>query len=295
MTISFHSIRVLIYLSCLVLLVSCESLDGDFRSLDPDLPGMEPEIFAEGIISKEGSNEFSICFAPDLREILFSRREPGKSNQIMHMRITEDGWSDPVPFMYAQECFEFEPYISPDGKYLFYGSKRPVNEGDTLNWFPDIWMCEKSNSGWSGPIHYSTGMMYLSMTNTGRIYFTGFPATMDSQHVAYQDSLYAEFIKLSDSINYLPFAGHPLIGPDEEFLIYDSQTDTDNKDIYISFKDGSGNWTMGHKMQNEINTEMDECCSMLSPDNKFLFFAREGDIYWISAEIIKQHKPAYLK
>jgi len=146
-------------LTVIIIFCACQSVDNDLLLLDPHQPGLEPEVFAEGIISTEESVEFSICFAPDLSEILFSRRSPDEPNQIMSIKKTSEGWANPEPFKYAFNCFEFEPYISPDNRYLLYGSKRPVPGSDSLSWFPDIWICEKNDTGWTAPRHYRTGMM----------------------------------------------------------------------------------------------------------------------------------------
>jgi hypothetical protein len=42
-------------------------------------------------------------------------------------------------------------------------------------------------------------------------------------------------------------------------------------------------------MGDKINVSR-EMCPSLSPDGRFLFFSRDGDIYWVDAEIIQDIK-----
>jgi len=39
-----------------------------------------------------------------------------------------------------------------------------------------------------------------------------------------------------------------------------------------------------------VNTEANENCPILSPDDSFLFFTRAGDVYWVDAEIFRSLK-----
>ena len=61
-------------------------------------------------------------------------------------------------------------------------------------------------------------------------------------------------------------------------------------DLYISFKDANGQWTKSKTMGNTINTKGYEFCPFVTADGKYLFFSRDGDIYWVDAKIINQVK-----
>jgi hypothetical protein len=39
-------------------------------------------------------------------------------------------------------------------------------------------------------------------------------------------------------------------------------------------------------MGNEINTTGYEFCPFVTDDGKYLFFSRDGDIYWVDAKVI---------
>ena len=72
-------------------------------------------------------------------------------------------------------------------------------------------------------------------------------------------------------------------------------------DIFISFKDRTGNWTEAKNMGPRINSDMHELCPNVTADRKYLFFNRnhgeKGDlrIFWVSAKIIDDMKSEELK
>ena len=79
------------------------------------------------------------------------------------------------------------------------------------------------------------------------------------------------------------------ISPDEQYIIYCAERpDGYGKgDLFISFKDGKGQWQAAKNMGNAVNTSGYEFCPFVSADGKHLFFSRDGDIYWVDAQVIK--------
>ncbi len=57
-------------------------------------------------------------------------------------------------------------------------------------------------------------------------------------------------------------------------------------DLFISFKDEKGQWKEAKNMSKIINTPGYEFCPFVSADGKYLFFSRDGDIYWVDAKVI---------
>ena len=51
----------------------------------------------------------------------------------------------------------------------------------------------------------------------------------------------------------------------------------------------NGAWTKAIAFGEEFNKKRD-MCAFVSFDNKYLFFAREGDIYWVKTTIIQDLK-----
>ena len=103
--------------------------------------------------------------------------------------------------------------------------------------------------------------------------------------------------KLGPEINTERGEYNAMISPDGDYIIFTSHGFEDHYgagDLYISFRKEDGNWAQSINMGPTINTEFFEYCPSVSPDGKYFFFTsnKKGteDIYWVSAEIIKQLK-----
>jgi len=82
-------------------------------------PGNIPEIFAPNIIST-GMSEINAVFTPDFKEFYYSIRMP--NGQLVIMVLKNDGskWSAPEVASFSGEYPEADPFITADGKYLYY-------------------------------------------------------------------------------------------------------------------------------------------------------------------------------
>lgn len=90
---------------------------------------------------------------------------------------------------------------------------------------------------------------------------------------------------------------HPLIAPDESWIIFDSKQHGGfgNGDYFIVFKNRDGTWSEPVNMGEKINCKNQNARTRLSNDGKYLFFSRHGDIYWISIKIIEELRQKDIK
>ena len=95
-------------------------IDGEYR---------EPERLGPEVNSTE--NQFNAFIAPDERYLILCTgdREDslGGTDYYVVFRSDDDRWSDPVnlgPAVNTPGAGEFSPYVSPDGRYLFFMSTR---------------------------------------------------------------------------------------------------------------------------------------------------------------------------
>jgi Tol biopolymer transport system component len=94
-------------------------------------------------------------------------------------------------------------------------------------------------------------------------------------------------------------SAHPLISPDERFLVFDAYGPdalggSGDDDFYISVRLEDGTWSEpAHLM--EISTAGANMTASLSPDGKYLFYYANHDIYWVSAEILEPYLAALRK
>jgi len=275
-------------------------LTDDYFGLTP--PGLTPKIFAPGIVSTEYGRNFAGTFSPEGNEFFFTRGKTGPDQRIWHMIRADGVWSEPRLAPFAAGIFEFEPFISPDGKKLFFGSRRPKPGSSQPNNRAEIWVAYKVAAGWGEPRYLDplindAAPMYMSAASNGTLYFTSNSGERGLYSSALSAGQYLAPVRLPEEINSL-FAVHPYIAPDESYLIFDAKPrDNPEKDgdLYISFKNKGGSWTPASKLESPVNSSANEIAASVSPDGRFLFFEsdRSGTmcIYWVDARILKAFRP----
>jgi hypothetical protein len=67
---------------------------------------------------------------------------------------------------------------------------------------------------------------------------------------------------------------HPFIASDESYLIFDSELENGNNDIYISFRQKDGSWGAAINLGDKINTKYSEGSGSVTSDGKYFFFKR---------------------
>ncbi|MCP5102719.1 MAG: hypothetical protein GY950_05050 [bacterium] len=270
-------------------------LKGPYLGQTP--PGKKKKIFVVGIVSEKDSVSFAGTFSPDGKEYFFTWRKPGVTQGVKYMKMEKGTWSKPQPAPFSYDCFEYEPHIAPDGKRLFYGSRRPLPGKTEVSRRSHIWYVDKTESGWSEPHYFGGEMMYISVDNEGTVYYTGIPADRAPtksgiflKRLNKKTGEYGPPEKLGPPVNYLR-AAHPFIAPDGSYLIVDARTPAKpDSDFYICFRKSDGSWTKAVNMGGLINTDGGEMCASVSPDGKYLFVSsyknESCNIDWIDASVI---------
>ncbi len=97
---------------------------------------------------------------------------------------------------------------------------------------------------------------------------------------------------LGAPINTQSYEGDPCIAPDGHFLVFNSGRGGRSADLYVSFRDGKGNWGTPINLGDPFNSSDHEYGAHLSPDGKYLFFtrhsAKENGIYWVAASAVEK-------
>lgn len=269
------------------------ALSGPYLGQKP--PGLTPEIFAPGIVSKEG-DQGRLFIAGDGSEIIYWERDAVGRMRIISI-LREDGvWSEPKALPFSKEHINNEPCLSPDGKKLFFVSNRPLSETGEAEKFPDIWMVEKAAGTWGKPANLGNPVNRLDIavqpfyTVDDKLYFGGQAADGSSRgiYVSHRDDgVFSEPETLDTGIFDRQVSG-PCVSPDGRVLIVHARKDGGfgNWDLYASFRD-EGRWGSLVNLGPAINTEAPEAGASFSPDGEYLFFSRGGDVYWISAKILE--------
>jgi ankyrin repeat protein len=255
-------------------------------------PESEPRLFAPDIVSNPDGdvNHGGITFSPDGMEIYWNLQKT-----ILMMKLENGQWTEPVvaPFANKDGAYSDDnPFISPDGKRLFFTSTRP---GAVSERKENIWFTEKTSSGWSEPKPVSAEVNALplhwgiSVSSPGTLYFGGTGQESYGRADIYCSRLvkgvYTKPVNLGPVINGKGLDHCPYIAPDESYLIYAKESET-GPGFFISFKDKAGRWTPPVKLSGDF----EGVCPLISPDGKFFFF-NGGGIFWTSAKFIEALRP----
>jgi len=268
-------------------------------------PGLNPEVFAPGVVSTSKS-ELNCVFSPDGDEVYFTEWKAG-ANTIMMMKRKDGRWSKRTVASFSGQYSDVDPYITADGKRLYFSSTRP-SSGTGKPKDSDLWYVEKTaDDVWGEPVRLEEPNTagkddyYTSISENGTLYFSIFEGRGDAGDI-YRSRLvggeYTPAERIEYSISTRSNEHDPFIATDESYLIFTSDRPggLGKGDLYISFQADDGTWTEPKNMGEKINSSGYDYCAMLSADGKYLFFTRnvnrQGDIYWVDAKIIEELKPS---
>ena len=297
--------RMMMVVSWLVLATGISSaqesavpkLTGPYLGQKP--PETTPEVFAPGIVSRDGG-QYELLMASDHHEIIFCERESAHNTfRLISITSTDGQWSAPTAIPFSLDYINNEPTLSPDGKRLFFVSNRPIPPNKEAEKLPDIWVSEKVDGRWGEPRNVgapvntpdievqpycpSDSILYFCRQAEGvrGIYQASFAQGRFSSPV------------LLDLDTALGRISGPCISPDNTTLIVHAMVESgaNNWDLFVSFRDRAGKWGKFVSVGASINTEKGESDATFSPDGKYLFFTREGDIYWVAASVIEASRP----
>ena len=320
----------------LIVLISCKpkseikerSLpNGDYFSQVADTTA---QIFAEGIVSK-GYQELNAVFSPDGKEFYYTIADPWRGFYAIMVYSQDDNknWIGPEVASFSGKYPDADPYITSDNKKLYFISKRPVDDTSTEQKDFDIWVVNRTDTGWSDAIRLDTiintpkNEYYVSATDDGSIFYSseyeGGMGYGDIYEAKLKDGKY-EIVNLGEAINSQMGEGDPYVSPDGNMIIFMGWGRKDglgDGDLYISFKK-DGIWQKAQNLGPQINSPSFEYCPMMSPDGNYFFWTSYrsspfinpdgydytsyierlessdnglGNVYWINADVLATFKP----
>ncbi len=144
-------------------------------------PG-KPRIFSEELRGRY--NIGPACLSPDGKSLYFtrnyneggSRKKKGESDKygIFIAHKSAGKWNNITEFEYNNPAYKLAyPFISGDGKYLFFSSDMKGTYGKS-----DLFMCENVDGKWSEPVNLgpvvnsASSEVYPFLHSSGRLYFS---------------------------------------------------------------------------------------------------------------------------
>ncbi|MBU0495161.1 MAG: hypothetical protein KKA73_17620 [Chloroflexi bacterium] len=271
----------------LVLPTATPQLEGPYLGQEP--PGMEPKIFAPGIVSDPDFMEYSGAFSPDGSEYYFHRVSGNSRPRLLFTKVVDDKWTAPEDLAASAGYGAFEPYVTFDNRRLYFIWEHPVPSGQPSE-LPAYFFVERTQDGWSKPTYAGQGM-FVSSSRDGQLYTTD----MSSRET--DGKTYLARITVTDGLftNYerLPIPtrrgsqAHPCIALDESYILFDVES---GHHLFVSFKSADGTWGEAIDLTRHGFDPM-AGGAYISPDGKYLFFGRGGDIWWVDIRVVENLRP----
>ena len=274
------------------------------------LPAAAPVAtkFAPDVIS-DAREQWRITFTPDGMTAYFASSAaffPVSRQATIFLSQREGaGWTAPRTASFSGTHSDIDPFITADGRRLYFSSIRPVNgvaRGDV-----DIWYVDRTPNGWSEPVRLGDEVntpadeLYPSADVAGNLYFASGPAVprpggnFDIYRALRTGAGFAPRVPLPSTVNTTPVAGgglqdawefNPEISADGRTLIFTSLRPGGHGlgDLYIS-TGRDGGWSPARNLGPAVNSAADEYHPTLSRDRRTLYFVRRsplpGDFYRI--------------
>jgi Tol biopolymer transport system component len=256
--------------------------------------------FQPRVVAKTDTEESMMTVSPDGSEIFW-----GVSREWFPMSRVSEIWTAqlrgsrwwPKRADFSTGFSDGDPFVSHDGKQIFFVSVRPV--GRPRKDF-DIYVVDRTAAGYSparnlgAAVNSPEDELYPSMAGDGTLYFasdrSGTWKTYRAKRAADGSYPAAELlpatINAEGSWNFNPF-----ITEDGTTLIFTSQRPGGGGkgDIWAAKMTPSGEFGTARNLGPRVNTAEDEFHATLSPDQRALFFVRRtsgpganAELYWIS-------------
>ena len=252
---------------------------------DSAKPLARATLFAPGIIST-GDYESHPTFTPEGHEMYFLKMAPDFSRWTIFVSRYKDGrWSRPEVAPFSGQYQDADPYITADGKHFYFISDRPVEASGERQSHHDIWVMDKTDSGWSVPRHLpvpinsDTDEFYPIALKNGTLYFGSQRKEANGvgdiyRAVSQKDSTYA-VENLGLPVNTGAGEYEAFVTEDERLMLLAITRRPDSLgdiDLYVSHKQADGKWSAPVNLGPEINSTARELSPKLTPNGKYLIW-----------------------
>lgn len=288
-------------LFCSVVEHSCYADDSvPWQYFGAEAPGKVPVLFAPEVFP-QSNRYFGVSFSVDGKECFYGvgYRNGDKFQEEIRWVHYEDGaWSPHQVLLSVEQQNYVDPFLSFDGKRLYFISTRPLQNGKRSF---DIWYLLRPGDGWSEPVNVgppvsteNANEFYVSMTSEKTLYFGSNKANPKNFDLYAsrlgEDGVYQDPERLRGRVNTPHYEADVFVMPDESAVIFCSSGRDGGMgrgDLHVSFRDEDGVWSEALNLGVDVNTEYHEFAPSVSPDGKYLFFSRGSKgLMWVDASLI---------
>ncbi len=238
----------------------------------------QPQLLAPGVVSRP-FQELNAALSPDQNLLFFTLADATRSHYTLLLvrRLDNGQWSTPQVAPFSGTYADADPAFSPDGKRLYFISRRPRAgaKADAKDF--NIWYVERLADSWGEPVDLGSDLntagdeFYVSVTQAGVVY-----TSREGKVIrAIPKGSGFEIETLGEAVNApKTYNGDAVVSADESVLVFTSwgrKEGLGEGDLYASFK-VNGTWTAARNVGAPINSEANEYCPMLSADGQYFFF-----------------------
>lgn len=246
--------------------------------------------------SDRSQSEYGITFSPDAREAYFTRQGGGRRGrpQIFVSRFAEDAWAraEPAPFSTG---WEESPFLTPDGRRLFYSSRRDVPGWGPVRGNNNLWVVERTEGAWGeprplpgdvnrprvdeddAPARSESGPVLLP---SGEILYWTTESLEWAADLYVADQVEGRFVNPRPlRLNTSGAESNPAVSPDGRVLVFQAYRESDaigEQDLYLSERTEFG-WSTPRLITEPINSAASDGYPSFSPDGRYFFFATDRD------------------
>jgi hypothetical protein len=231
-------------------------------------------------------NQAGLVFSPDGKTAYWVAwngvwgGDPTSPRTIFSSQLEGGRWSEPETVPFSGNYAEDDPFVSPDGQWLYFVSERPADSGDE-NRDGDIW-----RYGLTEPhrlerlsVNSEAAEYSPSVTTSGALYFASSRAGGQGQGDLYRAAPSADGFMSPDAVgaavNSVTGEWNLWVAADESELLFEASSRATNVsvpgDIYYSWQTESG-WTAAVPVSS-LNSAGSDLLPRLHPDGETLYYA----------------------
>lgn len=197
---------------------------------------------------------------------------------IFTSRYERGEWTTPTAMAFSGKHSDSDPFVSPDGEWLYFVSDRP--NGDAAGADDNIWRYKlngeqepsylsiNSDEAEYSPVVVASGALYFASARTGGI------GQGDLYRAAPLENGFDQPVILSAALNGPHGEWNLWVSPDEREIIFEASSRPTNisapGDLYSSWRGTSGWSTPTHLA--DLNSRHSDLMPRLHPDGKTLYY-----------------------
>ena len=230
-----------------------------------------PTVFAPGVVSTP-FEEVAATFTPGGNTVYFAQGTIAMA--VCFSKKIDGKWSKPNVAAFSGHWGDWDPFLSPDSKRIYFVSNRPLDTtaANKLKRNTHLWYADNLGAdNWSEPKYINAPFNLDGIGNFA-------PSVSKSKDLCFFSpqrdksgkgrSYYAKW--LGDHydepkmlvLNGDEEVGDPCVAPDESYIIFVS-----GNDLYISYRKGDA-WAQGQNLGPQVNSGESNYDPTVSPDGK---------------------------